>query len=90
MNITKDEAAILAHVMNDAKYELCKKGTNSIEEVRHNIEAYANLEERLDTFSLDKRRFGRTSRNDFSDALKRFINKYYKNESNKNLLQETL
>lgn len=73
MHISKDEARILAAALSSAKYEIGDKVSRGTPELRK--QAFVKLEElekKLDNFSEDKRRLGRTSRNEFSDLLKRF------------------
>jgi len=73
MNISKDEARILAAALSSAKYEIVDNVPARFPELRN--QAYAKLEElenKLDNFSFDKRRVGRRTFNEFSDLLKRF------------------
>lgn len=70
MNITKDEARILVSLLDDGKYDI-------VAEVRHDykdkiFQALSGLQSRLKTFSIDKRRNGRRSLNDFTDLLERY------------------
>ena len=44
------------------------------EDANNTIEALTFLEIRLDKYSKDKRRQGRSSQNSFNDTLKRFTN----------------
>ncbi len=63
MNITKDEARILAAAIDIFKYE------------KHSVNVYdklENLQNKLEKFGKDNRRRGRTSFDDFTDCLKRF------------------
>lgn len=74
MRITKDEASILCQALYEQKYNLNErvidyakaKGISS-------MSAFDKLEEKLYKFSDDKRRHGRTSKNSFTDILKRFV-----------------
>ena len=72
MKLTKDECRILYACIHDAKYKM----VNDInkEDANNTIEALTFLEIRLDKYSKDKRRQGRTSQNSFNDTLKRFTN----------------
>ena len=74
MNITKDEARILADALDEAMYNYTDKMSNNKEEANKNIKAFISLKERLEVFSYDERRRGRTSMNSFTDTLKRFCN----------------
>lgn len=79
INLTKDEAAILCQALYEEKYKLNErvvdyaraKGVSS-------MAAFEKLEDKLNKWSDDKRRCGRTSMNSFDDILKRFINKIVK------------
>lgn len=68
MKLTKDEARILGEVLSDGKYDLVEVGVND-----GVYEALTDLEERLMEAGKDRRRYGRTSMNDFSDCLKRLV-----------------
>lgn len=65
MRLTKDEARILADILDSAKYDY----------VSHPglFDALSELEERLHEAGDDSRRKGRVSMNDFQDCLHRFI-----------------
>ena len=66
MNLTKDEARILAEALEVAKYEwtsLPEGGFNKL----------TQLQERLTEFGKDQRRKGRTTQDTWSDLLKRYI-----------------
>lgn len=65
MRITKDEARILSAAMNIAKYELVTLSFKVFDKM-------GELQNKLEDFSKDKRRTGRTSQDDFNDCLKRF------------------
>ena len=71
MNITKDEARILAAALEIAKYEL-KYPIEPSYPVFNKLEM---LEAKLNEFGKDKRRTGRTTQDSFSDLLKRFATK---------------
>ena len=71
MNITKDEARILGEALAEAKYELLPS-INKETDLKV-ITALTKLEERLLEEGKDQRRTGRTSLDDFSDCLKRFV-----------------
>ena len=66
MKISKDEARILAAALEEFKYH----PTN-----RKAFTQMGRLQERLETEAKDQRRTGRTSMDDFSDCLQRFIDK---------------
>ena len=68
MNITKDEARILAVALENGKYEINDK------QIPNLFEKLEELEAKLFLFSGDLRRTGRESQNFFSDCLKRFAN----------------
>lgn len=74
MKITKDEAAILYQCIYIAKYEINYPNNCKI------FESFLILEKKLDSYSNDKRRTGRTSQNSFTDILKRYA-KQVLNES---------
>ena len=74
MNIRKDEARILAASLSEAMYDFTTSISNNKEEANKNIDAFIILKERLEYFSKDERRRGRTSMNSFTDTLKRFCN----------------
>jgi hypothetical protein len=68
MKLTKDESRILAILANEAKYNL-----NNRHSVPGLIDALTTLENKLFEAGKDQRRTGRTSLNDFTDCLKRFV-----------------
>lgn len=70
MNISKDEARILAAALEIAKFEF-NVGDKIV------FAKLEMLEAKLDTFGKDKRRTGRTSLDSFADLLKRFSTIYY-------------
>jgi hypothetical protein len=72
MNITKDEARILQHAINEYKYIIVDESFKH-ENLMKNLD---KLESKLNKLCRDKRRTGRTSMDDWSDLLKRFSNKY--------------
>ena len=74
MNITKDEARILAAALDEAMYDFTERISDNKEEANKNITALISLKERLEVFSYDERRRGRRSMNSFTDTLKRFCN----------------
>jgi len=73
MNITKDEARIISMALGDYKYSVAEKAPTT-ELANKVIGAFNRFEGKLDQFSKDERRTGRKSRNDFSDAITRFVN----------------
>ncbi|MBE0663769.1 MAG: hypothetical protein IH597_15040 [Bacteroidales bacterium] len=74
MNITKDEARILAAALDEAMYDFTERISDNKEEANKNITALISLKERLEVFSYDERRRGRRSMNSFTDTLNRFCN----------------
>lgn len=70
MNINKDEAAIISAAISDFKFQIVEK--NNISGLFDNL---VRLEKKLEYYSKDSRRFGRTSQNDWIDILKRFSKK---------------
>lgn len=68
MKITKDEARILGIALSEAKYEMVREKSDSLQLIK----ALNDLEERLLEAGRDQRRTGRTSMDDFSDCLKRY------------------
>jgi hypothetical protein len=76
MNITKDEARLLAAAIEYSKFDLNDAlEWNSKEEAQSGIELFNNLEAKLEKIGDDKRRYGRKSRNSFKDLVKRLIKK---------------
>lgn len=73
MNITKDEARILAIALDDAKYAICEKFIFAKHEAHATMDSLSALQEKLESYSKDLRRTGRKSRNDFHDMMRRFI-----------------
>jgi hypothetical protein len=71
MNITKDEARILADAIRIYKLE---KITLSFSV----YDTLTTLEDKLHNYSNDNRRIGRKSQNDFNDCLFRLVDKYKK------------
>lgn len=72
MKLTKDEARILSEILGRAKYEFVHGPYG-----RENLyDALTKLEYKLDEACKDERRKGRTSMNDFTDCLKRFVAQY--------------
>ena len=69
LKLTKDEARILFHAIEEMKYQFNERLDFS------NMRVFMALEEKLYNFSLDRRRRGRRSKNDFIDVLRRFSNK---------------
>lgn len=78
MKITKDEAIILAQAIGEQKYEFNDNLYTDKAQRNRSIDAFTDLEKRLSDFGKDKRRQGRTSKNHFSDILKRLVHKYHK------------
>jgi hypothetical protein len=75
MNISKDEARILAVALAEQKYDF-SEGTSTKEEASQRIAALQSLVDRLDAFGLDKRRQGRTSQDSFADVIKRYVKQH--------------
>ena len=75
MKLTKDECRILHACIYDAKYKMVNDFNK--EDANNIIEALTFLEIRLDKYSKDERRQGRTSQNSFNDTLKRFTNLFH-------------
>lgn len=67
MKLKKDEARILAAALNDYKYKL-----NEVHTIKNFFINLENLENKLEEFSKDKRRTGRSSQDDWYDLVKRF------------------
>lgn len=74
MKLTKDEARILAHCLLTEKHNLTHRVSATHENALKAIGYFTELENKLWNFSVDKRRQGRRSHNDFDDLLKRFCN----------------
>jgi glycyl-tRNA synthetase beta subunit len=70
MKITKDEARILAAALEDAKYIMTNDRNLAL------INKLDQLQNKLEDFGKDKRRTGRTSQDDFTDCLKRYVNSF--------------
>jgi hypothetical protein len=70
MKLTKDEARILSALVEYGKYELVRDRPLSCQGLYIAIKV---LEERLTKAGTDARRFGRTSQNNFTDCLVRFV-----------------
>lgn len=68
MNISKDEARILAAAISDYKYEIIERKFGPL----NLMDKLNALEAKLENFGKDKRRTGRTSQDDWSDLIKRF------------------
>lgn len=71
MKLTKDEARILAAALEDAKFILYDKVRPNEKEPLAN--AMESLQARLTEAGNDQRRVGRTSQDDFTDMLRRYI-----------------
>ena len=70
MRITKEDARLLAAAMYDAKFDFVKEFRK--EQAISIITELRCLENALAENSIDKRRQGRRSQNDFTDVLKRY------------------
>ena len=77
MNISKDEARILADALDDYKHTLANDA-DSKEEALKIITAFDHLKMKLHRSSGDMRRIGRRSQDSYSDCVKRFVKKYVK------------
>lgn len=74
MRLNKDEALILWKAIKEQKYELNERVKDYATKNRiSSMKAFESLEKKLDNFSRDKRREGRTSMNSFDDGIKRFV-----------------
>lgn len=73
MKLTKDECLIISALIEHGKYDLVRANSYSKERALQLTSAIEDLQKRLDKAGEDKRRQGRTSQNDLSDILKRFI-----------------
>jgi hypothetical protein len=71
MKITKDQARILADAMRIYKHENMTLSFSV-------YETLTSLEDKLENYSKDSRRIGRTTKNDFNDCLKRLAKKQIK------------
>lgn len=69
MNLTKDEARILAALMEEGKYELVPLTSEPV------LKKLNALQLRLEEYGKDNRRNGRKTLNNFSDCLTRFATK---------------
>lgn len=77
MKITKDESAILAAALSDAKYAFAELASNGEKEkALKAIDSLEKLEEKLTEYSFDARRCGRRSKTEFKDLLSRVILRY--------------
>lgn len=72
MNITKDESRILAAALGEFKYQTASKTDKTL--ASEAFRKLTSLEEKLEEFGKDKRRTGRTSQDDWSDLMRRFVN----------------
>lgn len=72
MKLSKDEARILAHTLNDSKKSLHDEIAFYYKEFDC-IDVLTSLQLKLSKFGNDKRREGRTSLNDFNDCLRRYV-----------------
>ena len=75
MKITKDEARLLSEALHESKYDLVSTLYKKEDKIEA-ITAIEFLEKKLKHFGQDNRRTGRTSLNDYTDLLKRIINKH--------------
>ena len=72
MRLTKDEARILAQALNEYKYNV----VNEFKEFKE-LGVFTKLhvlQQKLEMFGDDKRRYGRTSEDNLYDCFKRFVN----------------
>jgi hypothetical protein len=72
MNITKDEARIIAFLLKDNYDVICKRQQTK-EDANALAHAVHGIIERVETFAEDNRRQGRRSQNDLSDVCQRVI-----------------
>lgn len=66
MNLTKDEARILAEGLEVAKFEWTSLPEGAFNKL-------TQLQERLTEFGKDQRRKGRTTQDTWADLLKRYV-----------------
>lgn len=77
IKISKDEARLFAGALETVKYEFANNiGIHKKEECIRRINALESLVKKLEKAGDDNRRYGRASHNEFSDLLKRIVNKY--------------
>lgn len=76
--ITKDEAVVIASVINDT-WDWFIRDARSKEEANQLARYLKNLAKRLQEAGEDKRRLGRTSQNDTQDIFKRVMKKEVSN-----------
>ena len=81
MNITKDEARIIAFLLEDNYDVICRR-QQTREDSNTLAHALHDVIERVNKFAEDNRRQGRTSQNDLGDVCKRVIKAYHKNNNN--------
>lgn len=72
--INRDESRILSNALKEQKY-IYADFFSSKEERIQVVTSLEKLEKKLESKSKDRRRFGRTTQDEFSDLLKRFMNK---------------
>ena len=70
MRLTKDEARILSEAMDDYKYKVVSSNS-TYKELGVFIKLH-QLQLKLELFGDDKRRYGRTSEDNFHDLIIRF------------------
>lgn len=78
MKLTKDEARILAAILEDGKHTF-NDSLNEYDRDKSigNIRMIQKLQDKLEVAGTDERRFGRTSQNRLSDTIQRLKNKYH-------------
>lgn len=76
MKLTKDEARIIWVLTDHYSVDLLHDCPFDDKKRKEAHDAVDELKERLKDFSSDRRRFGRTSMNDFWDLLKRIMFKH--------------
>jgi hypothetical protein len=79
MKITKDEARILCAALEESQFELCRHTSKDRKNAALALEKLLN---RLSIDYKDKRRMGRTSMDDFTDCMDRFVAKELQDENN--------
>lgn len=71
MRVTKDEARILAQAVNEYKYNV----VNQFKDIKELgvFKKLHDLQDKLEMFGDDKRRYGRKSEDNLYDCFKRFV-----------------
>lgn len=72
--INRDEARILSASLKEQKYDYADFFSSKEERIQI-ISSLEKLEKKLESKSKDRRRFGRSTQDEFGDLLRRFMNK---------------